>query len=302
VISTVMKSTYLPDLDSVKAAQSRLQSVISPTPLEQHLSSSELYQADVFLKREDLHRVRSYKIRGAHNKIAALIENDCHIKHVVCASAGNHAQGVAYTCRQLGIKATIFMPVTTPRQKVEQVRMFGGDHVSTVLTGDTFDEANQQALHFCENNQYPFVHPFDDPHIIEGQATIGLELLQQQPDGFDFVFIPVGGGGLASGIASVIKQTWPATRVIGVEPAGAASLSAALEQGYAVKLDQIDRFVDGAAVQQVGCHTLAICRQYLDAVVTVDEGYICQTLLNLYNKDAIVVEQAGAPSLLGRAQ
>ena len=301
-MSLSMKTSYAPDLDSVKAAQSRLQAIVSPTPLEENLTYSEFYQADVLLKREDLHRVRSYKIRGSYNKIALLMQGNAQTQHVVCASAGNHAQGVAYTCQQLGIKATVFMPITTPKQKVEQVKMFGGACVSIVLTGDTFDEANHQALAFCLAQHLPFVHPFDDPQIIEGQATIALELLEQSDAPIDYVFIPVGGGGLASGIASIIKRLSPQTQIIGVEPKGAASMSAALQQGHAVKLNNIDRFVDGAAVQQVGDHTLTICRKYLDEVITVDEGLICQTLLNLYTKDAIVVEPAGALSLAGLEQ
>ena len=295
-------TSYIPGINAVKAAQQRIHSAVSVTPLEQNRACSELYQAEVLLKREDLHQVRSYKIRGSYNKICALMRQQAGTEHVVCASAGNHAQGVAFTCSQLGIKATVFMPTTTPRQKVEQVRMFGRDYIDTVLIGDTFDAANAMAQNFCQQHGYAFVHPFDDPDIIEGQATIGLELLQQNPSQIDYVFVPVGGGGLASGIAAIIKQLSPHTQVIGVEPKGAPSMSVALQQGHPVKLEHIDRFVDGAAVQQVGNHTLSICQQYLDDVITVDEGHICQTLLNLYSQDAIVVEPAGALSVAGLAQ
>ncbi len=286
----------------VEAAIQRLKGVVNQTPLLTNLTYSHLLGAEIMLKREDLQTVRSYKIRGAYNKIAALIENQPSLKHVVCASAGNHAQGVAYTCRTLGVKASIYMPVTTPQQKIEQVKMFGGDWAELVLVGDTFDAAQQQAYAFSEQHNYPFIHPFDDPEIIAGQATIGTEILQQCGKPIDFLFVPIGGGGLASGLLSVFKQHSPKTQVIGVEPQGAASMAAALKVGHNTKLDHINRFVDGAAVQQVGKHTFGICQSLLDAVISVPDGLICQTILNLYNKDAIVVEPAGALSLAGLHQ
>ena len=288
----------LPMLD-VAAAMRRLKGVVNQTPLLPNLTYGKSFGAEVLLKREDLQTVRSYKIRGAYNKIASLLEQRPGLDHVVCASAGNHAQGVAYTCRQLGVKAAVYMPVTTPQQKIEQVKMFGGEQVDLVLVGDTFDEAQLQAHRFSEQHDYPFIHPFDDPEIIAGQATIGSEILDQANGPIDFVFVPIGGGGLASGMLSVFKQHSPNTRIIGVEPAGAASMAAAIEVGYNTKLSHIDRFVDGAAVQQVGQHTFEICRDLIDAVISVPDGLICQTILNLYNKDAIVVEPAGALSLAG---
>jgi threonine dehydratase len=221
---------------------------------------------------------------------------------VVCASAGNHAQGVAFTCRKLGVKAAVYMPVTTPQQKIEQVKMFGGHQVELVLVGDTFDEAQQQAFACSEQHNYPFIHPFDDPEIIAGQATIATEILQQCNEPIDYIFIPIGGGGLASGLLTVFKQQSPNTQIIGVEPDGAASMAAAFKAGHNTKLLQIDRFVDGAAVQQVGQHTFGICQSLLDDVISVPDGLICQTILNLYNKDAIVVEPAGALSLAGLHQ
>ncbi len=288
----------LPPVD-VAAALHRLQGVVNQTPLLPNLTYSQSMGAEVLLKREDLQAVRSYKIRGAYNKIAALLEQRPGLNHVVCASAGNHAQGVAYTCRQLGVKAAVYMPVTTPQQKIEQVKMFGGQQVDLVLVGDTFDEAQQQAYAFSEQQNYPFIHPFDDPEIIAGQATIGSEIIEQSEAPIDYVFVPIGGGGLASGLLTVFKQQSPDTRVIGVEPAGAASMAAAMKVGHNTKLTHIDRFVDGAAVQQVGQHTFEICRDLLDDVISVPDGLICQTILNLYNKDAIVVEPAGALSLAG---
>ncbi len=286
----------------VDSAISRLKGVVNQTPLMPNLTYANLYGAEVLLKREDLQTVRSYKIRGAYNKIAGLIERQAMLDHVVCASAGNHAQGVAYTCKMLQIQASIYMPVTTPQQKIEQVKMFGGEQVELVLVGDTFDEAQQQALQFSAQHDLPFIHPFDDPEIIAGQATIATEILAQCEQAIDYLFVPIGGGGLASGLLTVFKQHSPQTQIIGVEPEGAASMAAALQQGHNVKLDAIDRFVDGAAVQQVGAHTFKLCQQYLDGVIKVPDGHICQTILNLYNKDAIVVEPAGALSLAGLSQ
>ena len=302
-----MKSAALPtapptDFIDVKAAQQRLKGIVHETPLLPNITYSELLGADVLLKREDLQTVRSYKIRGAYNKISALLEQTPDLKHVVCASAGNHAQGVAFTCRSLGVKASVFMPVTTPQQKIEQVNMFGGGQVELVLVGDTFDEAQQQAHLYSEQQACPFIHPFDDPQIIAGQATIGSEILQQCQQAIDYVFVPIGGGGLAAGLLTVFKQHSPHTQIIGVEPAGAASMAAAMQVGHNTKLTHIDRFVDGAAVQQVGRHTFEICQNLLDDVISVPDGLICQTILNLYNKDAVVVEPAGALSLAGLHQ
>jgi threonine dehydratase len=286
----------------VAAAAERLREVVRETPLMVNQTYSELLGAEVLLKREDLQTVRSYKIRGAYNKIAALRETEPGLSHVVCASAGNHAQGVAQTCRLLGIKASVYMPVTTPQQKIEQVRMFGGDQAEVILVGDTFDQAQYQARLFSEAHDLPFIHPFDDPDIIAGQATIATEILQQSDQPIDYLFVPIGGGGLASGLISVFSEQSPDTRIIGVEPAGAASMAAAMQSGQPIRLAHIDRFVDGAAVQQVGTHTFQLCKTGLHAVLSVPDGQICQTLLNLYNKDAIVVEPAGALSLAGLHQ
>jgi len=286
----------------VEAANKRLKNVVNQTPLMSNVTYSLTYDADILLKREDLQTVRSYKIRGAYNKIISLLEHKPSLKHVVCASAGNHAQGVAYTCRTLGIQAAVFMPVTTPQQKIEQVKMFGGDHVELVLYGDTFDAAQQQAYTYSQIHNFPFIHPFDDPDIIAGQATIATEILKQCQKNIDYVFVPIGGGGLASGILTVFKQLSPHTKIVGVEPSGAASMAAALQSGHNTKLPNIDRFVDGAAVQQVGKHTLKVCQELLDDVISVPDGLICQTILNLYNKDAIVVEPAGALSIAGMQQ
>lgn len=293
-------TTYFPSIENVQQAAERLKGIVNRTPLTINRTASEMYGANIYFKREDLQPVRSYKLRGAYNKMATLSTAEL-AKGVVCASAGNHAQGVAFACNKMEVHGTIFMPTPTPGQKLEQVRMFGGDYVSVVLAGDTFDEAKDAALDFCASRGAVFIHPFDDPHIIEGQATIGLELLEQLPEKIDYVFVPIGGGGLASGLSSVLQQLSPETKIIGVEPAGAPSMKKALEKGETVLLERINKFVDGAAVQRVGEYTFDICRNTLHDMHTVDEGRICQVILSLYNKDAIVVEPAGALSVAALA-
>lgn len=280
-------------LENVESAATQLEEVVLRSPLTRSQSLSEKYEAEIYWKREDLQHVRSYKIRGAYNKISSLNEDQLQ-RGVVCASAGNHAQGVAFACAQKKIRGIVYMPNPTPEQKIEQVRMFGRKYVQIVLTGDTFDDASQAARKYCEEKGMTFVHPFDDIKVIEGQATIGLELLEQLKEGIDYLFLPVGGGGLAAGVSSVVKALSPQTRIIGVEPEGAPSMSEALRLGYNLKLNQIEKFVDGAAVQQVGDLNFAICREKLDRMVRVAEGKICQTMLQLYNQHAIVVEPAGA--------
>lgn len=218
-------------------------------------------------------------------------------KGIVCASAGNHAQGVAYSCKKLGIKGTIFMPATTPKQKVEQVKMFGNGFTDIVLTGDTYDASCNEALNFCKEQGKTFIHPFDDPKIIEGQATIGIEILEECKRHIDYIFVPVGGGGLASGLGSYFKQMSPETKIIGVEPFGAQSMKASIESGKVEALESIDRFIDGAAVKRVGDITYPICKDVLDDIIAVPEGAVCTTILELYNQNAIVAEPAGALSI-----
>ena len=287
---------YFPKLTDIKSAAAILEGVAVKTPLilNQHLS--EKYSAKIYLKREDLQVVRSYKIRGAYNKIYYL--NKTGIKHgVVCASAGNHAQGVSYSCNLLKLKGVIFMPTPTPKQKVDRVKMFGNGYVEIVLVGDTFDEAKKKAFEYSTKNDFEFVHPFDDPLVIEGQGTVGLEILEQTKDHIDFLFLPVGGGGLASGVSSVFQELSSKTKLIGVEPNGAPSMSKSFDEGNVVTLESIDRFVDGAAVQKVGDLTFEICKSNLDKMITVNEGEICSNILKLYNEEAIVVEPAGALSV-----
>lgn len=286
-------SFYTPKLSDIQQAALTLAPVIETTPLQLNHTLSNLFDAQIYFKREDLQIVRSYKIRGAYNKISSLT-NEKVINGVVCASAGNHAQGVAYACHQLKIHGTIFMPRSTPQQKIERVNLFGKEYIDLILEGDTFDDAKQLAFDFCTTNKSEFIHPFDDPKVIEGQATVGSEILNQSKSEIDFLFLPVGGGGLAAGVSTVFKNLSPQTKIIGVEPTGAPSMKTSIEKGTNVVLETIDNFVDGASVAQVGNHTYDICNKNLHHMVTVDEGKICQTILNLYNKDAIVVEPAGA--------
>ncbi|MDH6253024.1 threonine dehydratase [Chryseobacterium sp. H1D6B] len=293
----MMKETCsLLTLDNINKAAGRLKNVSVRTPLSVNNNLSAVYNSNINFKREDLQRVRSYKIRGAYNKMASLSKENLS-KGVVCASAGNHAQGVAFACSAMKTKGTIFMPLPTPGQKLEQVKMFGGTYVDVVLCGDTFDEAKDAALEFCETNEGIFIHPFDDPAIIEGQATVALEILEQSGRPVDYLFLPIGGGGLAAGVCSVFQTLSPKTKIIGAEPSGAASMTRAMEQGRPVHLEKISRFVDGAAVQKVGDLTFAVCQNVLHDVVAIDEGMICETILSLYNKDAVVVEPAGALSV-----
>ncbi|MDY7394555.1 threonine ammonia-lyase IlvA [Aureibaculum sp. 2210JD6-5] len=283
-------------LKSVKQAAEILREVAIKTPLQKNLNLSSKFGANILLKREDLQQVRSYKIRGAYHKISSLSTKETE-NGIVCASAGNHAQGVAFACNKLKIKGTIVMPAPTPKQKIEQVKMFGGDFVEVLLIGDTFDDASNSAKKLCLDQHKTFVHPFDDIKIIEGQATIGLEIIEQYKVPIDYVFLPVGGGGLASGLSSVFKFLSPHTKIIGVEPEGAPSMKTAMEHNNVVILETIDKFIDGAAVKEVGQLPFEICRENLYKMITIPEGKVCQTILDLYNKDAIVVEPAGALSI-----
>lgn len=289
-------TTYFPSLKDVEAASKKLKEVVSLTPLSKNERYSNQFECNLFFKREDLQQVRSYKIRGAYNKMSSLTELEAE-NGIVCASAGNHAQGVALSCKLLKIHGTIYMPAPTPNQKIEQVKMFGGDFINVVLVGDTFDDAYEASKLECERLNKTFIHPFNDEKVIEGQATVGLEIIDQAQHPIHYVFVPVGGGGLASGLSTLFKELSPNTKIIGVEPEGAPSMSVAIQKDRIVELKNIERFVDGAAVRRVGDKTFEICKQNLDAVITVPEGKICQTILELYNKDAIVVEPAGALSI-----
>ena len=269
-----------------------LRNVVLRTPLQLHRKLSEKFQAEIYLKREDLQVVRSYKIRGAYNLIQGLTAEQ-RKKGVVCASAGNHAQGVAFSCRTLGIHGVIYMPAITPKQKINQVKMFGGDQIEIVLIGDTFDECQSYALAFAHEHDRTFVPPFDHPRIIEGQGTVGKEILEEQSD-LDYIFVPIGGGGLAAGIGTYFATYSPKTKMIGVEPQGAPSMTEALKAGKPVVLDKIQRFVDGAAVKRIGDLPFELCKGTITDMLLVPEGKVSTTILQLYNEDAIVAEPAGA--------
>ena len=256
-----------------REAALRLKEIVNRTPLQFNHNLSRKYKCNIFLKREDLQVVRSYKLRGAYNMMSSLPKEQLQ-KGVVCASAGNHAQGFAYSCKKLNAKGVVFMPIITPKQKVNQTKMFGEEYVEIKLVGDTFD----------------------DPRIIEGQGTVAVEILEDKTD-IDYLFLPVGGGGLSAGVGTYFKTYSPKTKVIGLEPEGAPSMFEAMKTGHPVTLESIDRFVDGAAVKRVGDLTFEICKDVLDEMHLIPEGKACSTILQLYNEDAIVVEPAGALSI-----
>ncbi len=302
VKESVMSETKFvidPALD-IEGAMQRLKSVVTHTPLQYNANLSRKYQCRVYLKREDLQIVRSYKLRGAYNMMRQL-SADQLAKGVVCASAGNHAQGFAYSCKKLGVKGVVFMPIPSPQQKVSQTKMFGEDFVEVKLVGDTFDDTAVAAKAYTVEHGMTFIPPFDHPDIISGQATVGVEIVEDLPqftqDPIDYLFLPIGGGGLSAGVGAYFKSTSPHTKIIGLEPEGAPSMLAAMKAGHPVELDSIDKFVDGASVKRVGDHNFAICKNVLDEVHLVPEGKICTTILDMYNEEAIVVEPAGAMSI-----
>ncbi|WP_456275099.1 threonine ammonia-lyase IlvA [Bacillus sp. AK128] len=281
--------------DILKAYQV-LKDIVIKTPFQKDEILSERYECNVFLKREDLQIVRSFKIRGAYYLVQSLTEKERE-RGVVCASAGNHAQGVAYACKALGIKGKIFMPSTTPRQKVSRVEFFGGEFTEVILTGDTFDDSYEKAQAYCQNHEMNFIHPFDDYLTITGQGTVGVEILNEMEEPISHLFMSIGGGGLASGVGSYIKSITPDTKLIGVEPEGAPGMKESFSNNSVVTLENIDKFVDGAAVKQVGTLTFEMSKDLLDDIVLVPEGKVCSTILSLYNENAIIAEPAGALSI-----
>ncbi|SKC77923.1 threonine ammonia-lyase IlvA [Ohtaekwangia koreensis] len=280
---------------NINAAADILKTVVLKTPLQFHRKLSEKFKAEIYIKREDLQVVRSYKLRGAYNLMQSLTDEQ-RSRGIVCASAGNHAQGVAFSCRHLDIKGVIYMPAITPKQKINQVKMFGGDNIEIVLTGDTFDECQAHALEYTQKNNMVFIPPFDHVKVIEGQGTVAKEILDEV-SGIDYIFVPIGGGGLCAGVGEYFKTYSPQTKIIGVEPAGAPSMKEALKAGKPVKLEKIQRFVDGASVQKVGDLTFSYCKDALTDMLLVPEGKVSSTILQLYNQDAIVAEPAGALSI-----
>lgn len=288
-----MLTTTMTVFEEILEAKKQFNGVVFPTPLMANRNLSGQFHSNIQLKREDLQVVRSYKIRGAYNKMSSLTASERE-KGIVCASAGNHAQGVAYSCHLLQIKGKIYMPKTTPKQKIKQVQLFGKEYTEIVLVGDTFDDASLKAMEDATLNKKTFIHPFDDTKVIAGQGTVGLEILEDFNDPIDYVFVPIGGGGLASGLSTVFKELSPNTKIIGVEPAGAPSMKTSITKGKNTRLDSIDKFVDGAAVKQVGNRNFDICSKNLDDIILVPEGKVCSTILQLYNEEAMVVEPAGA--------
>lgn len=280
-------------MEDIVFAHHALQEVVDRTPLIHVPVLSAKYDCNVYFKREDLQVVRSFKIRGAYHLIHSLTSEEV-VNGIVCASAGNHAQGVAYSCNALQIKGKIFMPSTTPRQKITQVNLFGGPFVEVILTGDTFDDAYTEAMKISELHKMKFIHPFDDPKIIAGNGTVGMEIMEKMKAPIDYMFVTIGGGGLAAGVGTYMKTVSPKTQIIGVEPAGAPSMTEALAKNEIVTIEDIDKFIDGAAVKRVGAITFEMCKEILDDVLLVPEGKVCTTILELYNENAIVAEPAGA--------
>src|SRR5690606_2058643 len=280
-------------VEDILIAYQQLKDVVAHTPLQKNERLSEKYGCHVYIKREDLQHVRSFKLRGAYYKIKS-IENAAREKGVVCASAGNHAQGVAFACADLGINGKIFMPQTTPKQKIDQVKMFGRNFVEIALVGDTFDDSSESAINYAKENDKIFIHPFDDHDIISGQGTVAVEIMNDLEEPVDFVFASIGGGGLVAGLSAYIKNVSPHTKMIGVEPEGAASMKAAIKNNGVIALETIDKFVDGAAVKCVGKKTYELCSKYVDDIIPVPEGKVCTSILDLYNQHAIIAEPAGA--------
>jgi threonine dehydratase len=291
-----MKTDATSLVAAIDEAARRLDSVVTHSPLQPSPRLSELYGARLAIKREDMQVVRSFKIRGAYNKIASLSAEDRN-RPIVCASAGNHAQGVAFACADLRIKGTIFMPNITPTQKIERVEQLGGDFVEITLVGESYDDASRVAQDHCVARGGIFVHPFDDLQTIAGQGTVGKEILEATQGLVDVVVLPIGGGGLASGVAAYLKQRNPAVQIIGAEPSGSPSMYESLRQGRVVTLESMDTFVDGAAVRTVGYLTFDLCKRYVDRVIVVPEGKVCATMIDLYQREGIIAEPAGALSI-----
>lgn len=277
-------------------AAKRLQSVITETPLQLSKRLSEKYKATIYIKREDLQEVRSFKIRGAYNKMASLTPEEKK-RGVVCASAGNHAQGVAYSCSLLKIHGVIFMPTPTPNQKIQRVKQFGGKYVEVRLVGNAYDDAGKAAKEYCKEHNAIYVHPFNDPLTMAGQGTVGKEIYETLDGKLDMLVTCVGGGGLISGVSSYIKEKNPKIDIIGVEPQGAPAMFQSFKDKQVVTLDTIDIFVDGAAVKSVGDLTYNVSKQLVKKMVLVPEGKVCTTMIELYQNEGIIAEPAGALSI-----
>lgn len=281
-----------------RAVETALRDLFAPTPLQRNDHLSQRFEADIWLKREDLSPVRSYKIRGAFNAMRKVLSDNPDQQVFVCASAGNHAQGVAYVCRHFGVRGVIFMPVTTPQQKIDKTRIFGNGNVEIRLIGDYFDDTLASAQAYCAYVGAHFLAPFDDVDVIEGQASVAVEMIEQLGQAPDMLVLPVGGGGLSSGIISYMRADEQQTQIKLIEPAGGASLSAALEAGRLVSLEQVDNFVDGAAVARIGERNFDVLRTFAGSdVLVAHEDRICTTMIEMLNVEGIVLEPAGAMSV-----
>ena len=289
------------DIYRIKKAKNAMNDVVRTTSLQKNKIYSDFYSSNIFLKREDQQKVKSFKIRGAYNKINSLSKDKIN-KGIVCASAGNHAQGFALTCKLQRIKGYVFMPRITPRLKIDKVKEFGGEFVEIILTGKDFYEAYDKSVIFCSQKKLNFIHPFNDYKIIEGQATLFLEILNQTDEKIDTLIIPIGGGGLISGAINVFKQLSKKTKIIGVQPAGAPTMKKSINQNKVITLSEIDNFVDGAAVRKVGDLTFNYCKKYLDDIIIIDEDEICKTILDLEKHHNIIAEPAGAMSITALRQ
>lgn len=288
-------------IQMIDEAREALRDVAKETPLQFNRGLSEKFGAKIYLKREDLQVVRSYKLRGAYNRMRHLTAAEKK-RGIICASAGNHAQGVAFSCKALKVRGIIVMPRNTPRQKIERVRALGNAWVNVELVGDSFDEANTAAQAMAKKKRTIFVHPFNDPLVIAGQGTIGAEILEEAPEPIDYLVAPIGGGGLISGVGSYFIEKSPKTKIIGVEPEGAPAMHESLKRGRLVELKKIDTFVDGAAVRKIGDLTLALTKKVADKVLLVPEGKVCAEMISLYQRDGIVAEPAGALSVAALEQ
>lgn len=287
-----MISSLIP-IEDIVAAEQALSNVITRTPVMLNHNLSEKYDCKLYLKREDMQVVRSFKIRGAYNKMSTMPAEQL-AKGIMCASAGNHAQGVAMACRLLDVKGVIYMPSTTPEQKINKVKHHGGGKVEILLHGDTFDDAFEAAYKVAEEGGLPFIHPFDDRDIVAGQGTVGKEILDDMDVEIDYLIVSVGGGGLISGVGSYFKKVSPHTQIIAVESSGAPAMYNSLKEKKVVHLKDIDPFADGIAVKSVGESTFKMCQDIIDDIYLVPEGKICSTILELYTDEAIVMEPAGA--------
>jgi threonine dehydratase len=285
-------SLFYPSLENILEAAKRIKKYKNSVPLQHNVTLSKQHFANVSIWRGDQDIVRSYKWRGAINALLSY-----KYKSVVTCSAGNHAQGVAFSCKQLGISGEIFMPITTTKQKIERVKHIGGDNIKIFLEGSNFDDSFAYAKEYVKNGKKKFIHPFDDEKVIEGQASVGVDILKQTKEPIDYLFVPIGGGGLSAGISAYMKYMSPKTKIIGVEPRGAPSMCISMKMNRVVTLDTIDTFVDGAAVKRVGDITFPICVQNLDDIILIEEGHICSKIIHMYNQHGIIIEPAGALSL-----